>query len=118
MKHKRTTLLWVFRISLITPLTTGLAASAANKPDPRHGAKVFQEASCAVCHPGGGNTTNPKKPIKGDKFVNEYKDDSKIEKVVRHGLGSMPAFNPKMISDSDLKDLIAYIRSLTPKKGK
>lgn len=93
---------------------------AQTKPDPVRGKKAFEESTCAFCHANGGNSVNPKKPLKGGGFAKSFPDDKSIENVVRQGTkdGSMPAFNTKQVSDRDLKDIIAYIRTLTPKSAK
>ena len=94
--------------------------SAETTGDAKRGDKLFVKASCANCHPGGGNIINPKVPLKGPKFAFEFKDDAKIEQVVRVGKKGtpMPSFSKAKLSDQDLKDVIAYIRTLTPKSGK
>ena len=95
-------------------------ANAGATGDAKRGEQAFKKATCASCHPGGGNIVNPKDPLKGPKFAAEFKDDAKIEKVVRDGIKGtpMPAFSKARLSDEDLKDIVAYIRSLTPKSGK
>jgi mono/diheme cytochrome c family protein len=82
------------------------------------GKRVFERSNCAGCHPGGTNSLNPTKPIKGQKFQSRYKDDSILEQVIRHGFLSagMPPFPKSVISEKEMKDLIAYVRSLTPKE--
>jgi len=93
---------------------------AQGKPDAVRGKKAFEKATCIFCHPGGGNSVNPKLPLKGPAFFTRFPDDKSIEHLVRHGTkdGGMPAFTTKQVSDADLKDIIAYIRTLTPKSGK
>lgn len=90
-------------------------ALAAGKGDATKGLAVFKKANCAQCHPGGGNVIMPQSPIKGDKFTKEFATDESIAKVIRTGiLGTpMPAFSQKRISDQELVDLIAYVRSLS-----
>ena len=71
---------------------------------------------CAECHKGGGNSVRPSKPIKGKEFANKYSIDSDLVKVIRQGVpdSSMPSFVSDVIDDTQMTDLIAYIRSLTP----
>ena len=82
------------------------------------GHRVFQRETCEGCHPGGDNSLDPSKPLKGDKFLSRYKEDAVLEQVIRHGFPSsgMPQFSKQAINDKEMKALIAYIRSLTPKK--
>ncbi len=84
--------------------------------DPKKGQTVFESLTCIDCHKAGGNSVRPSRPIKGESFLKRYPKDSKIEKVIRTGVAgaSMPSFGTDVISEGDMKDLIAYIRSLTP----
>src|SRR5262249_41000639 len=90
---------------------------AQGKPDATHGKQAFEKANCVFCHAGGGNSVNPRRPLKGAAFVQSFPDDKSLENLIRHGTkdGAMPAFSVKNVSDADLKDIIAYIRTLTPK---
>lgn len=58
----------------------------------------------------------PDKPIKGKAFTEKYKDDAILEQIIRKGFPEegMPAFGKDQIPESQMKDLILYIRSLTP----
>lgn len=97
-----------------------MPAHADTAGDAKRGAEAFKKATCAGCHPGGGNVVNPKDPLKGPKFAKEFNTDAKIEKVIRSGIKGtpMPGFDKKRLSDKDLKDIIAYLRSLTPGSAK
>jgi len=82
------------------------------------GRLVYHRASCAMCHPGGGNVVNPNKPLKGAAFAQKYISDQELQKVIRQGVknSSMPPFDKEKLSDAEMTNLIAYIRSLTPAK--
>ncbi|MBY0357729.1 MAG: dihydrofolate reductase [Candidatus Obscuribacterales bacterium] len=88
---------------------------AIPQPNAEKGRKVFQAMQCAICHTDGGNNLNPQKPIKGPAFNKKYPQDELIAKTVRSGIinRGMPAFNKEKLSDQDLRDLIAYIRTLS-----
>lgn len=94
--------------------------SAALDPDSvDRGREIFQRATCAGCHPGGDNSSDPTKPLKGAEFVRKYPDDKSIENRVRSGApNGMPSFDKSEITDDELEDLISYIRSLTPGSAK
>ncbi len=102
--------------SLICPV-----GAAGLKGDVKRGKKVFQDMQCAICHANGGNNLNPERPLIGDGFLKRYPptNNAAIEKVIREGIKSkgMPDFGKDKMSDQDLADVIAYIRSLTPSKG-
>lgn len=98
---------------LLTVQTNSMPAYGA---DVKNGQKVFESNTCVDCHVGGGNSVKPSKPIKGNAFAKKYKDDAKLEKIIREGVPgtTMLGTSKEMINDASLKDLIAYIRSLTP----
>ncbi len=80
-----------------------------------HGKKLFERLTCAGCHPNGENTLHPYRPLKGPGFLARYREDGKIELLIRTGVprAGMPSFSKAQVGDKDMKDLIAYIRSLT-----
>lgn len=76
------------------------------------GQKIFS-AHCTTCHPSGGNTLAPDKPIlhspllKNQEFFNMW---------LRHPASPMPAFPPAKISDAQARDLYDYIQNVLMKK--
>lgn len=110
-------------VVLIYVLVSAIAVAptlSATKGDPKKGQEIFESLTCVDCHKGGSNLVVPSKPLKGESFAKKYPKDEKIAKVIRKGVpgSSMPAFNSDVISDEQLKDLIAYLRSLTPSASK
>lgn len=72
-----------------------------------NGAKFYQQR-CDVCHGSDGRLG-----------VSEAKDlskstltDNQIEKIIKHGQGSMPPFEHAIESDSTLIQLVEHIKSL------
>ena len=102
-----------FAVSLLTFVLSPGAACAAG--DAVKGQAVFTKNSCVMCHPGGENTMEPDHPIKGMAFLAKYKDDAVLESTIRRGFArdGMPSFSKTAINDPDMKDLIAYVRSLS-----
>lgn len=103
-------------------VTTG-SASQSLLLDPKqikNGARIFERATCSGCHPGGGNSLHPNRPLKGAGFMARYKTDTAIEKVIRSGISNtgMPSFGKAQINDKEMKDLIVFIRSLSSKATK
>lgn len=93
--------------------------ATAHRQDARaiaRGSAIFERATCAGCHPAGGNSLHPSRPLKGKAFRARYKDDSSIEHVIRQGVPNtgMPGFGKDQINDRDMRDLLAYLKSLTP----
>ena len=75
----------------------------------RAGEGVFMR-SCNGCHPAGLGGLGPgiiNKPLPG--FAVRFQ--------VRHGLGAMPAFPPRVIPPEDLSALVAYLRALRRDRG-
>lgn len=87
-----------------------------NEPAAERGKKLFEKATCAGCHPAGENLLHPSKVLKGPSFAQRYKLDADLVKVIRNGVPNtgMPAFSKEQLSEGEVKDIIAYIRSLTP----
>nr|AIA18438.1 Cytochrome C oxidase, cbb3-type, subunit III [uncultured bacterium] len=87
------------------------------KGDVKKGKRLFTALNCSLCHEDGGNNQNPDKPLKGHKFAEKYSDDKKLAGAIRKGSPEkgMPAYGKDQISDSELQDVVIYIRSLTPK---
>jgi mono/diheme cytochrome c family protein len=81
-----------------------------------NGKKLFDKLTCSGCHPNGENSLHPYRPLKGPGFLARYKEDGQIEGLIRTGVlkAGMPSFSKARLNDKDMKDLIAYIRSLTP----
>lgn len=94
--------------------------SAGIKGDTKRGQKIFQDMQCAICHTNGGNNLNPDRPLIGEVFLKRYpaNDNKGLEKIIREGITAkgMPQFGKDKMSDQDLADVVAYIRSLTPNK--
>ncbi|MBI3910737.1 MAG: cytochrome c, partial [Armatimonadetes bacterium] len=78
--------------------------------DPERGAQLFPAAPCSICHPGGEEGQGP--PLYGPEFDARYPDDESIIRQVRNGRGQMPPLGPEQVSDPDLLDIIAFVRTL------
>lgn len=99
------------------------SAPAASAGDPGKGKDIYTK-SCASCHGPAGKgdgvaaaALNPKPTNLADKATMSKLDDSALTNVVTKGGAAvgksplMPSFNGQL-KDQDVKDLIAYIRSL------
>jgi mono/diheme cytochrome c family protein len=72
------------------------------------GEKLFV-TTCSYCHEKGGREQG-----KGPKLAGSKRTDEFIINRITHGkLGAMPAFGGAL-SEDQIKDLVAYIRSLEP----
>jgi mono/diheme cytochrome c family protein len=102
-------------VTLILLFSALPAFSAPRKADAKAGKQLFEAMNCSMCHPSGGNALNPKKPLRGEEFKKTF-SDADIALVVRKGVPgtAMDAFRKDRLSDEQLSDIIAYIRTLTP----
>lgn len=71
--------------------------------DPAAGAEVFANF-CEGCHPGGSAGVGPDLHGRTDS-------PAEIRALIRHGEDRMPAFGPDQISDEDLENVLAHLRS-------
>jgi mono/diheme cytochrome c family protein len=77
--------------------------------DPKNGQQIFASNGCGWCHEGSGS-----KPGKGPQLANSKRTDGYLAERIMNGKpGRMPAFGGNF-DEQQLKDLIAFIRSLKP----
>ena len=105
-----------FRIRLwtmITALIVPLSIIAIEKGNPSKGKEVFSR--CAICHGDSGEgkeaiakMLGATMPALGSKEVQSL-DDAALKKVIMEGKGKM---KPVSLSDGELADVIAYLRTL------
>ncbi|MHB1134626.1 MAG: cytochrome c [Chloroflexota bacterium] len=63
---------------------------------------------CNACHPDGAAGAGP--TLRGAQFKGKFAEDATLKSVIRDGQGTMPPF--RQITDPDMNDLVAYIRTL------
>jgi mono/diheme cytochrome c family protein len=100
------------RLSYILPLTVLMAAvtiNAATAADYFNGREIY-ETYCQTCHGFDGKSMEPGMPdfSRGDAL---FRPDSDLFAQIRQGKGVMPAYRG-MLTDSEIRDVIAYLRSL------
>ncbi len=91
-----------------------LAGASLRAQDTASGEKVFK-AKCASCHgPDGKGETAAGKATKARDICSDdvkKESDAAWTDIITKGKNKMPSYTGK-ISDSDVKDVIAYMRSL------
>jgi mono/diheme cytochrome c family protein len=103
-----------------TPLTPSPPAPAPAAPvasppastaggDAAAGQQVFA-AKCNSCHPNTNAGIGP--AVHGAQFAQRYPDDGPLMLLIREGKGGMPPFPASQLSDQDLTNVVAYMRSL------
>ncbi|MBB6611448.1 cytochrome c [Pontibacter sp. Tf4] len=103
-----TTIVLLFACGTAKRGEPAFAAIPDSEPAIAQGRVVF-DTFCNKCHPGGEAGLGPainNKPLPG--FLMRFQ--------VRHGLGVMPAFSEKAISDDELDILIAYLKTMRKAK--
>ena len=104
---KKSLMAAVCMVALAGFATTGLADT--KKGEKIDGKKEFQE-HCAVCHPDGGGTINPKKTLKkADLDANGVKSWKDIVVKMRNPGPGMTKFDKKTISDKEAKAIAEYV---------
>jgi cytochrome c2 len=74
------------------------------------GEQVFIR-SCNTCHPSGRKGFGPSL----ENLDGDFPDDAKLAAFIRKGKGMMPGQSKSVISDSELDNLIIYLRQLNEK---
>ncbi len=99
-----------FRVTVLFLLLIGIAASAwAQGGSVEKGKALVESKKCALCHKEGSNLGKPVEMIAGTK------DDASLKEAItnpKKALGpqvKMPEFK---LTDAELQDVIAYLRSL------
>ncbi len=101
------TMKWLIRVALFSMLLalalppTAAAQSAAD----------LYKSKCAACHAtdGSGKQTMGTKDLGGAEV--KAMSDVDMIAIVENGKGKMPAYKGKL-TDAQIKDLVAYMRSL------
>ncbi|MGA7909655.1 MAG: c-type cytochrome [Candidatus Sulfotelmatobacter sp.] len=104
------------RIGLATLLVFGLL-SLATSPAAAQDAGATFKAKCAMCHgaDGKGSAMGQKMGVHDFASADVQKEtDAQLTETISGGRGKMPAYKDKL-KDSEIKELVAYIRSLGKK---
>jgi mono/diheme cytochrome c family protein len=95
-------------LALAIPLAGSAADSAVPAADAARGKQLFMSVGCYQCHgtqgAGGG--------IFGPKLAPDPLPTLAITALVRHPRARMPAYTPAVLSDAQISDIVAYLRSI------
>lgn len=78
--------------------------------DASRGQTIFA-TQCAACH-GQGGAGGFAPALNTTEFQQKFSQDAALRTILRQGSGAMPAYGVNRLSDHELADLIAYVRSL------
>lgn len=92
---------------------TGVAwTQTAPSGNAENGKKLFVRDGCYECHGYVGQGTKD-----GARIGPPPLNLQALIRYVRRPAGAMPAFTEKVLSDGDLTDIYAYLRSVPPPKA-
>jgi cytochrome c550 len=109
---KRTIFLSIVVLTLVTLIAVacggsgGGAAAPSTQGDAKAGAQAWAAAPCVQCH--GANAEGGA----GPKLAGTSRSFDQVKNTVRNGRGGeMPAFSASQVSDTDLANIYAWLKS-------
>jgi mono/diheme cytochrome c family protein len=105
---------WERSLAVITVLLLPLFALAQSAPSGNadNGKRLFLRDGCWECHGYAGQGGRDGARIGATSLTLQG-----VIRYVRKPTGAMPAFTDKLISDQELTDIYAYLKSLPPVKA-
>ena len=105
----RYTFLWVFLLTLIAsaPAMAQSPPSPATAGNAETGKKLFVTYACWACHGSSGRAGGAAPAI-----TPSTRSAEDLIKYVRKPAGAMPPYTSKSISDRELTDIAAYLRTI------
>ena len=101
-------LLVVITTLLQTPAAAPAQSSAGNA---ENGKQLFMKNTCYYCHGTAGQGG-----AAGARIAAIGRNAQSFTRYVRKPSGQMPAYSETILSDQELIDIFAYVRSLAPAK--
>jgi mono/diheme cytochrome c family protein len=89
-----------------------MAQSATPTGNPENGKRVFMKQNCYYCHGTTGQGGRD-----GARLAQTALNVQGVIRYVRKPTGGMPAFTEKILSDQELTDIYAYLKSLPAAKA-
>jgi len=103
----------VILIAILAAGTTLLAQQPASTGNVENGKKVFLRDGCWECHGTVGQGGRD-----GARLADTALSAAQLTRYVRKPTGAMPAYIDKVLSDQELTDIWAYMKSLPVKQAK
>jgi mono/diheme cytochrome c family protein len=105
-------------IGIFAIVALAVVGFAAPSAQPQGEGAALYKAKCAACHgPNGKADTSIGKTLKVRDLTSDEvqkQTDAQLTAITTDGKGKMPAYKGKL-TDAQIKDLIAFIRSLARK---
>ncbi len=89
-----------------------LAAQSSPPGNVENGKRVFMKQNCYYCHGTSGQGGRD-----GARIAQTALNAQALIRYVRKPTGGMPAFTEKILSDQELTDIYAYLKSLPAAKA-
>ncbi len=102
-----------FRMGLVTVLACGLIAVCSSLAVAQDAAATYK-SKCAMCHGPDGKGSSMGTKMGAHDFTSadvQKQTDAQLTETIAKGKGKMPAYEGKL-KDTEIKDLVAYIRTL------
>ena len=102
------------KFTLVILMALPMIAAAQNAPagNADNGKKVFMKQNCYYCHGTTGQGGRD-----GARIAQTALNAQGLIRYVRKPAGGMPAFTEKILSDRELTDIYAYLKSLPAAKA-
>jgi len=91
---------------LVLTLTAMAAAQPAPAGNADNGKRLFERDGCYECHGHAGQGGRD-----GPRIAATSLSAQSLIRYVRRPLGAMPAFTAKVLSDQELRDIHAYLKT-------
>jgi mono/diheme cytochrome c family protein len=89
-----------------------VAAQSAPNGNAENGKRLFMKQNCYYCHGTSGQGGRD-----GARIAQTALNLQGVMRYVRKPAGGMPAFTEKILSDQELTDIYAYLKSLPAAKA-
>src|SRR3954453_9767414 len=97
---------------LMLVLTAACIPGISLAQNAENGKKIFVRDGCYECHGYAGQGT-----IAGARLAPPVLNAQGMIRYVRRPAGAMPAFTDKVLSDQEVNDIYAYLKTLPPPKA-
>jgi mono/diheme cytochrome c family protein len=101
---------FVLLVAMVLP--TLAAAQGGPSGNSENGKRLFMKHNCYYCHGTSGQGSRD-----GARIAQTALNLQGLMRYVRKPTGAMPAFTEKILSDQELTDIYAYLKSLPAAKA-
>lgn len=103
-------IIWLLVLALAQTQPAGQPSTTAGNPE--SGKRLFMKYTCYYCHGTAGQGG-----VAGARVAVVARNAQSFTRYVRRPAGQMPAYGERILSDQELIDIFAYLRSLPSAKA-